>query len=187
MEQPTIRHPATADRESFLQIRFKRKIKRRPPKRHRNRRPSHEGKVQLARPIVHLLRLRPVVGEMLIVEHRNRASRAPEHLDGLLHEAVAWIEFLILDVGRIVAMLSDQKHSVDRQLAASQRKRLFNRGDNREPVPLREPPPDVGIVFLFDKQRDDISGRFVILVVDPIAFEKASDEVIAVRADVVGG
>src|SRR5260370_37181661 len=45
---------------------------------------------------------------------------------------------------------------------------------------------DVGGMGLVEVQRDDIAGRRIEFVVDPIAFEESRDQVVGVRADVIG-
>ncbi len=45
---------------------------------------------------------------------------------------------------------------------------------------------DIGRMRLVQIQRHDIAGRRVVFVADPVAFEETGDEIVAVRADVVG-
>ena len=45
---------------------------------------------------------------------------------------------------------------------------------------------DIGRMHLVQVERNDLAGRRIVLLADPVAFEETGDEVVAVRADVVG-
>ena len=64
-------------------------------------------------------------------------------LHHLLEEFIAGIQLLLLLVVRIVAVLADQHHAIDREFSGSQRQRIRDRFAHRHAVCFREPVPDV--------------------------------------------
>ena len=111
----------------------------------------------------------------------------PEDADDVVHEAVARIELLVSDVGRVVAVLADEQHAVDVEFAAAEREGLADAGDCPDAPAPGKAVADVGVVFLLDEEGSDVARRFMVRVVDPPSFEEARDEVVAVRSHVVGG
>ena len=85
-------------------------------------RAGHERESQ-ARAAVSTISLRvvPIPREVFVVEHRHGAAAVAKHVDDLLKELVSRIERLPLFVLRIVAVLADDHHAVDRQLLRRRR------------------------------------------------------------------
>src|SRR6266566_2561266 len=83
-------------------------------------------------------------------------------------------------------MLADGEDAIDGQLASTQRQRIGDGRHDREPVGRREAIGEVGRMGLVQVERNDITWRRVVLVVDPVTFQESGDEVVAVRAHVIG-
>ena len=103
---------------------LQRKVQLGPAEGHRYRGPRHQRKSQLPGPVNHLPGLIPVVGELLVVEHRHGPARMAEDPYDLLQVAVARVELLVPDVGGVVAMLGNEQDAVHRQSVSAQGERL---------------------------------------------------------------
>src|SRR5207247_5539920 len=98
---------------------------------YRQARPCHEGKSHAPRRVVHLARPVPIPRQVLVVEDRHRAAAGPEYFHDFLEEGVPRILGLAFFVTRILPMLADEDHAVDRELATPELKFLR---DTRQPV-----------------------------------------------------
>ena len=118
MEIVTV-HAAVSDTHRLADARAQRHLERGRSPGDRQAGAGHEGELHSPRRVVHLLGVVPVPGEVLVVEHGHGAVARPEHLDDLLEELVARIARLALFVARVLAVLADQHHAVNGELAAA--------------------------------------------------------------------
>src|SRR5580698_7427284 len=89
-----------------------------------NRRASHEGELQLVRDLDHAACFREAIGQVFIVEYGNGAAGLSKRLGDFGEELKSRIELLALFIKGIVAMLSDQKHTVDGEAICTDQERL---------------------------------------------------------------
>ena len=68
VEEAAVGHPASADRDSLLELAVEREVEFRATESDRDGRAGHHREVEFPRPVVHLFGLLPVVGEMFVVE-----------------------------------------------------------------------------------------------------------------------
>lgn len=186
MEDAAVGGPSPAYTQRRLHAPVERRIVRRPPERHRNAGTGHEREAQFARPVVHPPRLLPLVGELLIDEHRTRTAACLKHPHHLLEVLVARIELLVLLVGRIVAVLADEENAVNSQFAGTERKGLGDSGRFANAIGASQAPPYVRRMKLIHPQRRHLERRRVILFIDPVPFQEAGNEIVRVRPDVIG-
>ena len=78
------------------------------------------------RPVVHLLGLAPLVGEVLVRVHGHGPPALSEHIHNLAEELITRVEMLAHVVVRVVAMLAYEADAVHRKLVSAQRQRLRN-------------------------------------------------------------
>ena len=101
--------------------------------------------------------LGPAVREVLVDEDRDAPARRPEDVEHLAEEPPAGVELLELLVERVVAVLGDQQHAVDRELAGAQGQRIGDRRAEPDAVLRRLGPAQVGRVGdLLDEQAGDL-------------------------------
>ena len=81
--------------------------------------PARNGNFIFSRGVHHLLRPLPLPRQVLVVEHRRGAAVLREHLDDLLEELVPRVLDLAELVLRVLAVLADHQHRIDRQLVAA--------------------------------------------------------------------
>ncbi len=80
----------------------------------RQGRAGHECKTHLLRDVVHLPGPIPVPRQVFVVEDGGGLAGSSEDSDDLLEELVARVEVLAFFIGRIAAVLADQKDAIDR-------------------------------------------------------------------------
>ena len=133
------------------------------------------------RPLHHLLGLGPAIGQVLVVEYGNRSPGLAKHRDELLHELEARVEDLAFLIARIVAVLADQEHAVDREFAGAVRQRLLDGARQAEAKIARQPARQVIVRDLIDIQRLDILPRNVKATVACVAVDEPAGNVVGVR------
>src|SRR5688500_8230326 len=88
---------------------------------------------------------------------------------------------------RIVSVLAHKDDAVDGKTSRSERERVRDTFCDRHIVSLCEALTYIARMRLIHPEGGNFKWRFVVFVVNPVAFEKPSDEVVRVRADVICG
>ena len=156
-----------------------RQIKRRGAPGHRQRGAGHQGKAQLAGKVVHLLGPIPTPGEMFIVEDGHTTPSQTIDRNDLLEKFIAGVEGLALGVGTVLAMFTDEQHTINGQVIRPQRERVSNRRVDLHGREARRPiSAQIPIRHLIDVERDQIHRWPMVMAIPAIAFEKAVDKVL---------
>src|SRR5438309_2078155 len=108
---------------------------------------------------------------MLVIEDRRGSPILLEHLDRLPEELVARIEFLPDFVVRIIAVLADDEHGVDRQTVAAAAQRLRDSGINLEAELLSPQTTQIVLRRLIDVSRNDFEWRMMPLAAHRITVQ----------------
>ena len=129
----------------------------------------------------------PIVGEMLVDEHRHHPAAGAKDLEGLLPEPAFRI-LRVADGGLgILAVLGDQQHSIHRQAAGAQRQRILNRLTHPEPVRGGEQPADVLLRLLIRVKRGQFERRILAFAVQRVGLKQPADDHVRVRIVVIDG
>ena len=118
---------------------------------------------------------------MFVIENRHGSFVFPEYIDGLLEELVTGIKFLAEFIARIIAVFTDNKHRVHRQLLAAATQRLGNGLVDGKPKLLRAPPRQVALGELVNVCRHHVKGRVMPLAINGITHEKPRAHVPGMR------
>jgi hypothetical protein len=124
---------------------------------------------------------------MFVVKHRHHPSTLAEDGDGLLEEAPARIEMLILFVEGVGAVLADDDYAVDGQGIAAEGERFADGREERDTVLSGEVPTDVVLGDLVGVERGDVDAGRHSSRVQLVAFEQPGDDVVGVRPHAVLG
>ena len=96
---------------------------------------------------------------MLVDEHGQRPALLRDNAADLLEEPAPRQHLLAQDGARVVAVLADQQHAIDRQIVAAKGQCGADAAVDRHVVAVRELQPDVLPVNLVDIQRRDAGPR----------------------------
>jgi hypothetical protein len=103
---------------------------------------------------------------MLVVEDRRRAAILAEHIGNLAKELMPRVLLLAELVDRVIAVLADHQHRIDRQFIAAAAQRLGDGGIACEAELLRPAAAQIPFRFLIDVGCNDLQFRL-----SPFPFE----------------
>src|SRR5436190_3435927 len=95
---------------------------------------------------------------MLVIENGHAMSAAFEDLDHLFEEFVARVKYLSLFILRVVAVLADNHHAVDRETACAERDGIRDAGEDGDVVTFGATAGEIAVWKLIDVERHEI-GR----------------------------
>ena len=147
---------------------------------------GHQRHVHFAGRVVDMLRVLPVVGQMLVDEHRHHAA-AGAKLAASRPRSGAGILVIAGGRERIVAVLGNQQHAVDRQLSRAQGQGVGNVVVDRKTVRRGQQPAGLVGRLLVGVQRNQPQAGELALAVERIGQQQAADDHVGVRVVAILG
>ena len=134
------------------------------------------------RVIDHLLATRPSSRQMFVIKHRHTAPAFLKHLHTFLEPLVARIQRLAFFVARILAVLRDDHHTIDREFAGAQRQRLLDARVKFQAVPLHAITAKVCLLReLINVHRGDVRSRLLPTAAPTVAKRQSIQEMLRMR------
>ena len=96
---------------------------------------------------------------MLVVEDRDGPSGGRHHAADLLHEEFTGKQLLLFFVPGVIAMLTDQQHTIHRQFLSAQCQRFDDAGIDRHLVLRSDRQAHVLVGYLVDVHRHEVDPR----------------------------